>query len=154
MLIAHPVRLGRSTQPAGYARTSRGAGSIDYLELKTCLSALSFKLTKEQLAMTVREFDRESTGRITREAFFEICSRLYSDRPQEERLAQAFALFDESGSGVITRRDLKRICREVGEPVDDDECAAMIDEFDSDQDGQINIAEFRAVLADAMMSGF
>lgn len=122
--------------------------------MKVCLSALGFKLSKEQLASTVREFDRDSTGRVSREAFVEICGRLYSDAPAGERLARAFALFDESGSGFITRRDLKRICREIGEPLGDDECAAMIDEFDADKDGQISMADFRGVLAHAMMSGF
>ncbi|KAJ1619969.1 hypothetical protein T492DRAFT_574214, partial [Pavlovales sp. CCMP2436] len=128
-----------------------GAGSIDYLEFKCCLRALGFALSKEQLAATVKEFDRESAGRVSRRAYLEICARLYTDQPAEERLAETFALFDESGSGFITRRDLKRICREVGQPLSDDECQAMIDEFDTDADGRINLADFRAVLSEATM---
>lgn len=151
---ARALRGARRRHSAQRSPLGARAGSIDYLEFKSCLRALGFAPTREELASIVREFDREGTGRVTREAFVEVCSRMYSDRPADERLAQAFALFDETGSGTITRRDLKRVFREIGEPIDDEECAAMIDEFDANKDGLIDPADFRAVLSEAMMSGF
>jgi Ca2+-binding EF-hand superfamily protein len=136
------------------ASLPRRAGAIGYLELKCCIRALDFEPSKDELAKLVQEFDRALSGQISRDAFIEIMSRLYADKPAEERLAQAFALFDESGTGMISRRDLKRVCREVGVTVEEDELQVMIDEFDTDADGQLNLEDFRAVLSEAMLGGF
>lgn len=86
------------------------------------------------------------SGRISRDAFVEIATQFYLDRPPHEKLSQAFSLFDEHGTGVITRRDLKRVCREMGEALSEDELQAMIDEFDADGDGQLNADDFKGVL--------
>lgn len=37
---------------------------------------------------------------------------------------------------------MRRVARELGENLNDDELQAMIDEFDTDQDGEINKKEF------------
>lgn len=48
--------------------------------------------------------------------------------------------------GKISLRKLKRICKELGETLSDDELQAMIEEFDKDGDGQINVEEFMAIM--------
>jgi centrin-3 len=41
---------------------------------------------------------------------------------------------------------MRRISRELGENLSDDELQAMIDEFDADQDGEICMEEFSAIM--------
>ena len=41
---------------------------------------------------------------------------------------------------------MRRISRELGENLSDDELQAMIDEFDTDQDGDICVEEFSAIM--------
>ena len=40
----------------------------------------------------------------------------------------------------------QRIAKELGENLSDDELSAMIDEFDTDRDGEISLAEFSGIM--------
>ncbi len=73
-----------------------------------------------------------------------MAARILARDPRDEIL-RAFALFDAAGTGVIRVDDLRRVARELGEGLEDDELAAMIDEFDLDGDGGINRDEFMAI---------
>jgi centrin-3 len=71
----------------------------------------------------------------------------YLSRDPEEEIRKAFSLFDEDGSGRISLKALKKVAKELGEPLSEDELAAMIDEFDKDGDGMINEEEFKYIMS-------
>ncbi|KAA0152375.1 hypothetical protein FNF27_01653 [Cafeteria roenbergensis] len=122
------------------------SGAIDYHELKVCMRALGFDVTKEEVQRLMSEHDVEGKGEIGYSAFEEIMRDKFADRDPEEEIRKAFRLFDEEGKGTISVRNLRRICRELGEGLSDDELRAMIDEFDRDDDGEINEEEFFAIM--------
>ena len=70
----------------------------------------------------------------------------YTERDPDEEILKAFQLFDTDGSGSISLKNMRNISRELGENLADDELQAMIDEFDRDQDGEINQAEFMYIM--------
>ncbi|KAJ2426949.1 Calcium-binding component of the spindle pole body (SPB) half-bridge [Coemansia sp. RSA 2524] len=76
-------------------------------------------------------------------------SEMIAARDPADEYKKAFKLIDENNSGIITVASLRRIARELGENIAEDELQAMIDEFDLDNDGGINEAEFIKI----MMSG-
>ncbi|KAM0801431.1 hypothetical protein BDR22DRAFT_796310, partial [Usnea florida] len=66
-------------------------------------------------------------------------------RDPREEILRAFELFDEGGKGRINLSDLRRVARELGEGLEEEELAAMIEEFDLDGDGAIDREEFLGI---------
>lgn len=66
-------------------------------------------------------------------------------RDPREEILRAFELFDEGGKGKINLGDLRRVARELGEGLEEEELAAMIEEFDLDGDGAIDREEFLGI---------
>ena len=110
------------------------------------MRALGFDVKKQEVLNLMREYDREGTGQIEYPDFLEIMTTKISERDPIEEISKAFKLFDEDNTGCISLRNLRRIAREMQENLSDDELQAMIDEFDKDGDGEINEAEFLAIM--------
>lgn len=119
---------------------------IDYHELKVAMRALGFEVKKADVLKILRENDREETGKISFDDYNDVMTDLILERDPEEELAKAFKLFDDDDSGKISLRNLRRVARELGENMTDDELRAMIDEFDTDGDGEINLEDFIAIM--------
>merc|ERR1719313_3039723 len=121
-------------------------GQVDYHELKIAMRALGFDVKKQEVLKLMRPYDREETGIVGWEGFQEILAEKYLARDPEEEILRGFSLFDEDNSGKIGLRNLRRVARELGEKLSDDELQAMIDEFDTDQDGMISKEEFVSIM--------
>ena len=83
----------------------------------------------------MNEYDRAKTGNIEYQDFLDICTEKISTRDPVEEIRKAFKLFDDEGKGNIDLKNLKRIAKELGENLTDEELQAMIDEFDTNNDG-------------------
>lgn len=121
-------------------------GAIDYHELKVAIRALGFEVSKADVIKIMKDYNREDTGKISYDDFCEVMTERVLERDPLDEVLKAFRLFDESESGRIGVRDLRRVARELGETVSDEELRAMIDEFDTDGDGEINQEEFIAIM--------
>ncbi|XP_069607785.1 centrin-3 isoform X1 [Ranitomeya imitator] len=131
--------------------------AIDYHELKVAMRALGFDVKKADVLRILKDYDSEATGRISFEDFKEVglkpqlfaenaVTDLILDRDPQEEMMKAFKLFDDDDSGRISMRNLRRVARELGENMSDEELRAMIEEFDKDGDGEINLQEFISIM--------
>ncbi|CAB1445235.1 unnamed protein product [Pleuronectes platessa] len=119
---------------------------IDYHELKVAMRALGFEVKKVDVLKILKDYDREGNGKITFEDFNEVVTDRILERNPKEEIVKAFKLFDDDESGKINLRNLKRVARELGENISDEELRSMIDEFDTDGDGEINQEEFLSIM--------
>jgi len=125
---------------------SEKSGRIDYQQLKVALRALGFDVRKPELLRLVKEYDRQDTGSLSYADYADLMAIKMQERNPEDEIRKAFALFDEDASGTISARNLRRVARELGETLSDDELQAMIDEFDKNGDGSIDLEEFMSIM--------
>lgn len=117
-------------------------GYLDYHELKVALRALGFDMSKKQILEIIEEYDSNSNKLISYEDFYRYVAAKIVERDPIEEIKRAFKLFDDDNTGKISLKNLRRVAKELGENMTDDELAAMIDEFDLDEDGEISQQEF------------
>ncbi|KAK7723650.1 Calcium-binding component of the spindle pole body (SPB) half-bridge [Botryosphaeria dothidea] len=145
-------------------------GHIDYHELKVAMKALGFDLNKQEILNILRtngvpantlkskapapattaaqqqqqnpSFTGPNRLLLPLQTFQAIMAHRILTRDPREEIFRAFDLFDEGGKGKITLQDLRRVARELGEGLQEEELAAMIEEFDLDGDGAIGKDEF------------
>ncbi|KAF6230367.1 hypothetical protein HO133_004709 [Letharia lupina] len=141
---------------------------IDYHELKVAMKALGFDLPKSEILSILQTHGSpsappppptSSNNNNNNQQYAHSNSRLLLPFPQfqtvmaqkilardpREEILRAFELFDEGGKGKINLSDLRRVARELGEGLEEEELAAMIEEFDLDGDGAIDREEFLGI---------
>ena len=65
------------------------------------MRALGFEVKKADVLKILRDYDKESTGRIHFEDFKEVTTDWMLDRDPQEEIFKAFRLFDDDATGKI-----------------------------------------------------
>jgi centrin-3 len=115
------------------------------------MRALGFDAKKEEVLRMMDDYaQRDQAGQlyISLQDFTDLMTDKFAMRDPRQEMIKAFQLFDTNNTGRIDLRALRRVARELGENMSDDELQAMIDEFDKDQDGEINLEEFLEIMLD------
>ena len=68
----------------------------------------------------------------------------------QEDIIEVFKIFDRDGNGFISAGELRHVLNNLDEPVTDDEANEIIEEADTDGDGQINYEEFVRMITGEM----
>jgi Ca2+-binding EF-hand superfamily protein len=72
-------------------------------------------------------------------------SKPSKDDPDRE-LREAFKVFDADGSGSISKSEMKKLMKKLGQTLSDAELDAMMDEVDTDKNGEIDFEEFKNMM--------
>jgi len=102
----------------------------------------------EELEDMIRAVDLNGDGEIDFEEFISLM-RLRMDERQrdpEEDLRDAFNMFDADRSGFIDRDEVRALMKKLAQTLTEDEIDAIMEEVDTDGDGEISFQEFRAMM--------
>ncbi len=98
----------------------------------------------------MKEVDKDGNGTIDLTEFCQLMVTRMQNIDDPRLLREAFAMFDKDGGGTISREELKQTINEVmsgtGEMLPDNEFEEMINEFDTNRDGNISYEEFVAAM--------
>lgn len=127
-------------------------GLINAEDLKTAFNSLGFEFNQDEILRIIMELDPNNTGTIDYENFAELIQSKMSEREEIDQIQLAFDMFDDDKTGKITFANLKRVAAELGETLSDQELHEMINEADTDNDGEISFEEFVALVKTASFS--
>ena len=104
-----------------------------------------FRPSEKELNAMIKNVDKSSgDGGIDFEEFIELMVKHGSNI--DEDIVHSFNVFDRNGDGLITEDELHVTMNNLGEPMNEDEVKAMINEADLDGDGKINLREFKLLM--------
>merc|ERR1711918_276569 len=119
-----------------------GSGSIDAKELKVAMRALGFEPKKEEIRKMVSDLDKDGDNTIDFTEFMSMMTGKMTGKDAKEEIIKAFKLFDDDETSKNSIKNLRRVAKELGENMGEEELQEMIDEADTDGDGEINEEEF------------
>lgn len=121
-------------------------GTIELHELQQVMRKLGQNPTEGELIEMINSVDDNGDNEIDFEEFLVLMKSRVGERDPEKELRDAFAVFDSDGSGSIDRKELKRLMKKLGQALTEAELDAMMDEVDTNGDGEISFEEFKAMM--------
>merc|ERR1719376_39431 len=101
----------------------------------------------QELTKVFKKIDRDGNGKLDRQGFIEFSEFVTvamnrSDLLTESRLRAAFNMFDQDNSGAIAAEELRVLLGDV----DDAVWKEILDEVDSNGDGEVDFEEFETMM--------
>jgi centrin-1 len=126
------------------------SGSISINELKEALLGMGIDAKASTLVAMMNEIDKDKSGNIDFEEFFNVITFQMGDSDSREDLWRVYNLFlgqDASQRGAkIGFQHLKRCFKEIHEEITDEELMDLIGKADNDRDGGVDFEEFYAFM--------
>ena len=119
-------------------------GSITAKELGVVMRSVGENPTEEELQVMIDEVDANGNGTIEFPEFLTMMKAKDTDR--EKEIQEAFRFFDKDGNGFISAAELGQVVASLGEKITEEEVDKMIQEADTDGDGQVNYEEFVRIM--------
>ena len=119
-------------------------GSITAKELGMVMRSVGENPTDEELQEMINEVDANGNGTIEFPEFLTMMKAKDTDR--EKEIQEAFRFFDKDGNGFISAAELGQVVASLGEKITEEEVDKMIQEADTDGDGQVNYEEFVRIM--------
>ncbi|CAN0102794.1 unnamed protein product [Ascophyllum nodosum] len=121
-------------------------GTLNLYEVKVLMRSLGFSVERAEVPVMVHRANPDCDGEVDLPTFRRIMQEKYAKLDPEEQIKKAFTLFDSDGLGKITVEDLRRVSKELGENLGDRELEAMIEVFDNNLDGSVNLEGFARIM--------
>ncbi|XP_030885537.1 calmodulin-like protein 5 [Leptonychotes weddellii] len=133
---------------AAFSRFDKnGDGTVNTQELGAVMQALGKDLSEAELKELIAQVDTDGDSVISFQEFLaEVVKRMKS-WGSEQDMQEVFCTFDLDGNGRISVDELKQAMAKLGQTLSQEELDAMIQEADTDKDGQVDYKEFLRILS-------
>ena len=121
-------------------------GTIELHELQMVMKKLGQNPSEHELIEMINSVDDNGDNEIDFPEFLILMKSRIGERDPEKELRDAFKVFDTDNSGSIDRKELKRLMKKLGQALTEGELDAMMDEVDTNGDGEISFEEFKAMM--------
>ncbi|PIA55600.1 hypothetical protein AQUCO_00700126v1 [Aquilegia coerulea] len=123
---------------------SDGDGKISSLELRAYFGSIGEYMSHDEAQGVINDLDVNGDGLLDFHEF----TQFMTDRDgADEDLKRAFEMFEaEKGSGCITPKSLQRMLNRLGNSKSFEECEAMIQVYDIDDNGILDFHEFHRMM--------
>lgn len=125
---------------------SERQSALDPRELRSCLRALGFSYTEQQVLKMYEVIGKEPKQEINFDGFCNMMRGKMPDKRCRAQIDRMFKLFDVEAKGRISFKDMKHVCQELGDDATDAEIQEMLEEADHDGDGKLGPDEFYRVM--------
>jgi len=100
--------------------------------------------SKKEIKQMIAQCDADGDGKLSKAEFVDYCL----NRPKDDyqRIKRAFKMFDRDGDGTLDMKEFRELLTTEGEPLTEEEFAAVMKQVDHDQDGKVSIDEFLACM--------
>lgn len=136
-----------------------GNGVIDRQELQVLLERVGdgedevpmHWLTDEDIGEVMAQYDTNRDGVISFEEFVRMAQDNIFLTGKLQEYSKAFKAVDAGGDGSIGATELFRLFEKLGNPVSYDKLVKIMEQYDKDQSGSIDFAEFLRMFRDELL---
>jgi len=124
-------------------------GFIETNRVAAILNTMGQQFDTGELCIMIEEADKQNTGKLNFQSFFEIASNFLEeedDEAMQNELKEAFRLYDKAGDGYITTAVLREILAALDDKLTPDDLDGIIEEIDEDGSGTIDFDEFMEMM--------
>jgi Ca2+-binding EF-hand superfamily protein len=117
-------------------------------ELKSVMKSLGLSPTNDELKEMISSVDHNGDNEIDFDEFLILMRSRGGKKARnpEQELIDAFKVFDTDNSGSIDKYELKSLMDSLGQKLSSEELNAMMEEVDTDGNGEISYEEFKAMM--------
>ena len=123
------------------------SGTISLEELRQVMSNMGQQSADQQAEKIMAEADTNRNKTIEFVEFIRMMEKNCDSENQHLDIERAFKVFDKNGDGKINHMELKEAMKAMGQELSDEQIGLMISAADLDKDKEINLEEFKQMMA-------
>lgn len=112
-------------------------GNISAEELGIFMRKMGQKPKTDELRKMIAEVDADGNGLIDFSEFVTLLARKMNNSDKDKEIKEAFDVYDKDRNGRISRTELLTVMRDLGSNLTEADIDQMIQEADSNGDGEI-----------------